>query len=152
MMRNSLRLTARTGLASTILTGVVAWSLTARGDTPELFEIRSPEATRTQIDITVREVERRPRSSVIRIEVRKAGSSVGHSFFILCSIRKLAIARGAGRYIATLEDYGSRDDTLVAFLRSEQERPADADPDFASSTRTKIADLELFAPICDVMP
>ena len=104
------------------------------------------------MDITVREIERRPRSSVIQIEVRQVGSSVGSSFFILCSIRKLAIVRGAGQYIATLEDYGSRDGMLVGFLHSKQEPAAAVDPEFRAGAATKVADLELFAPICDSMP
>ena len=55
----------------------------------KLFEAHS-KAPGAKMDISLREIERRPRSSVLAIEVRDPGSSVGGAFFILCSIGKIA--------------------------------------------------------------
>lgn len=38
--------------------------------------------------------DRRPRAAVIDVEIRRLGSSVGATFFLLCSIRELARQRG----------------------------------------------------------
>ena len=113
----------------------------------KLFEAHS-KAPGAKMDISLREIERRPRSSVLAIEVRDPGSSVGGSFFILCSIRKLALGRGGYAFIAKKEEHPRRGQMLVGFLRSEGESPAAADPALAAE---KVVGLEQFAPICDQM-
>ncbi len=117
-----------------------------------LFESRSKElAPEGRMDIVVREVERNPRSSVIRIEIRDLGSSVGSSFFLLCSVRKLAKARGAGLWIAMLEEHPAKKHSIIAFLQSGDEDPAAADERLRGKAATKVIELEQFAPICDRM-
>jgi len=102
------------------------------------------------MDIVVKEVERRPRASVLDIRITAVGSSVGASFFLLCSIRRLAQLRGGFRYIAKLEETPKRGQMLVGFLNGPDDPPAGTDPAFiAAGARTTVADLEQFAPICD---
>ena len=60
------------------------WESLAHG---QLFESDSKRFGNTKMDIKVREVERRERSSVIQVDIQSIGSSVGSSFFLLCSIR-----------------------------------------------------------------
>lgn len=115
----------------------------------QLFESRSAQ-TGAKMDITLREVERRPRASVLAIEIRQVGSSVGSSFFILCSIRRLAQQRGGYRHIVKLEEHPARGQMLVGFLRSAADSPAGADPAFAVPG-AQVVELEQFAPICDGM-
>jgi hypothetical protein len=118
-----------------------------------LFEAHSAGQSGGKMDISVREVERRPRSSVLGIEVRKVGSSVGSSFFILCSVRALAHERGAYRYIVRAEDLPLRGQMLVGFLESADEAPEEADSAFAGHAppRVMVVKLEQFAPICGGM-
>ena len=66
-------------------------STTAHG---ELFQADSKRYGNSKMDIVVTEVERRPHSSVIDLKITLVGSSVGSSFFLLCSIRQLAQLRG----------------------------------------------------------
>ena len=116
-----------------------------------LFESRSAQPG-SNMDIVIRETERRARASVLQIQVNRTGSSVGSSFFVLCSVRRLAQQRGGSRTIAKLEDTPSHGSMLVGFLRDAAEPPADADEAFRGMAgRTVIVDLEQFAPICDRM-
>ena len=64
----------------------------ARG---QLFEADSKQFGSSKMDIVLKEVERRPRASVVEIRINSVGSSVGSSFFILCSIRQLAKLHGS---------------------------------------------------------
>jgi hypothetical protein len=118
-----------------------------------LFEAHSKRQG-SVMDISVREIERRPRASVLAIEIRNVGSSVGSSFFLLCSVRKLAQARGASSYVVKLEETPQRGQMLIGFLQSAAEPPGDADPAFASAPagRAQVIELEQFAPICDAKP
>ena len=126
---------------------LVACAPTARS---QLFESDSKRYGNPKMDILVKEVERRPRASVLDVKVTAVGSSVGSSFFLLCSIRQLATERGGFRYIAKLEETPRRGQMLVGFLRSADEAPSGADPAFAETgARTMVADLEQFAQICD---
>ena len=68
------------------------------------------------MDIKVREVERRERSSVIQVDIQSVGSSVGSSFFLLCSIRQLALQRGGFHHINKIEEYPQRGQMLIGFL------------------------------------
>jgi hypothetical protein len=116
----------------------------------QLFEADSKQLGDAKMDIVLKEVERRPRASVVEIKVNSAGSSVGSSFFILCSVRQLAQLRGPYRYIVKLEDKPKRGQMLVGFLRNADESPALAGREFSGlSGRDAIIDLEQFAPICD---
>ncbi|ABQ27502.1 hypothetical protein [Geotalea uraniireducens] len=59
----------------------------------ELFRATSLKPGGTGMDIILQEVERRPASSVVDIKINRIGSSVGSSFFLLCSLRTMAQAR-----------------------------------------------------------
>jgi hypothetical protein len=64
----------------------------ARG---QLFEADSKQLASSKMDIVLKEIERRPRASVVEIKITSVGSFVGSSFFILCSLRQLAKLRGS---------------------------------------------------------
>jgi hypothetical protein len=114
----------------------------------QMFESDSKRFGNPKMDIVLKEVERRERSSVIDIEISKVGSSVGSSFFILCSLRQLAQLRGAYRYVVTLEKTPKYGQMLVGFLRSPSNNPADAGPEFSNLAHKDIVDLNQFAPVC----
>jgi hypothetical protein len=104
------------------------------------------------MDIVVREIDRRQRVSVIQIDIKSIGSSVGSSFFLLCSIRQLALQRGNFRYIVKLEERPKPGQMIVGFLREANEAPAALGPEFTAIDKAKgTIDLEQFAPICDAM-
>ncbi|MFN0301456.1 MAG: hypothetical protein ACKVQU_14010 [Burkholderiales bacterium] len=131
----------------TLFTVLVA--CTAPGAQAQLYESHSKQPGAT-MDITVREIERRPRASVVAIEMRQVGSSVGSSFFVLCSIRQLAVVRGGFGHVAKREEYPGRDQMLIGFLRSPSDPPIDADPAFgAAGAKVDVIAREQFAPICD---
>lgn len=114
-----------------------------------LFQSDSKRFGNPKMDIVVAEVERRPRVSVLEIRIQAIGSSVGSSFFLLCSVRDLARQRGNFRYVSKIE--GNRR-MLIGFLRHAGEPAANLGQEFAEAgaAATEI-DLEQFAPICDRM-
>jgi len=117
-----------------------------------LFEAHSAGLGGGKMEISIRETERRPRASVLDIEVRQIGSSVGSSFFVLCSVRKLDRARGGTGHIVKLEDTPRRGQMLVGFLNSADESPGNADPAFAAAgAKAQVVELEQFGAICDPM-
>ena len=117
----------------------------------QLFESDSKRYGNPKMDIVISEIERRPRSSVIDIRITAVGSSVGSSFFLLCSIRQLAQLRGSYRYIVKLEDRPQRGQMLIGFLRDSGEKVSNAGPEFAeSAARATVIDLDQFAGICDL--
>ena len=120
----------------------------ARG---QLFEADSKQFGSSKMDIVLKEIERRPRASVVEIKITSVGSSVGSSFFIVCSIRQLAKLRGPYRYIVKLEEQPKRNQMLVGFLGDAEESPASAGPEFSRVGREAVIDLEQFAPVCDSM-
>lgn len=126
----------------------------AAAQSPQLFEAHSAGQGSGRMDISIREIERRPRASVLSIEIRNVGSSVGSSFFLLCSVRKLAQARGASSHVVKLEETPQRGQMLIGFLRGAAEPPGNTDPAFAAAPagRAQVIDLEQFAPICDAKP
>ena len=125
------------------------WESLAHG---QLFESDSKRFGNTKMDIKVREVERRERSSVIQVDIQSIGSSVGSSFFLLCSIRQLALQRGGFRHIIKIEEYPQRGQMLIGFLRAAGENPADLGPEFRKlGDREQAIDLEQFAEICASM-
>ncbi len=114
----------------------------------EGFRSDSKRFSSSKMDIVITEVERLPRTSVVDMQVKSVGSSVGSSFFILCSLRDLARERGGFRYIVKLEERPGRGEMLVGFLKSADERPESVDSRFAGAVAI---DLDKFAPICDSM-
>ncbi|MDP2605998.1 MAG: hypothetical protein Q8S00_25935 [Deltaproteobacteria bacterium] len=118
----------------------------------QLFESDSKRFGGSKMDIVVREIERRDRSSVIEIKIKTLGSSVGSSFFLLCSLRQLAIERGGYRYIVKIEEHPKRGQMLVGFLRNSDEGPASLDKEFSALTsKDAVIDLDQFAEICGKM-
>lgn len=141
-------LTQRPGRLAILAALVLCLIATATCAQGPLFESHSKRDPDTKTDIVVKEIERRPRASVLEITIRSVGSSVGSSFFLLCSIRQLAQIRGGYRYIAKLEEHPTRGQMLVGFLRAADEPPANAGAELAASVAI---DLDQFAPICDRM-
>ena len=129
---------------------VVLVATTAAAQTP-LFESDSKRFGNPKMDIVVAEVERRPRVSVLDIHIKAIGSSVGSSFFLLCSVRDLARLRGNFRYVSKIEKTADGR-MLIGFLQHAGEPTANLGPEFAAAggAATEI-DLEQFAPICDRM-
>ena len=122
------------------------WQSTAHG---QLFEADSKRYGNPKMDIVVTEVERRQHSSVIDIKITVVGSSVGSSFFLLCSIRQLAQLRGGYRYIVKLEEKPKRGQMLIGFLHDPSENLSAIGPEFAEDdARKAIIDLDQFAELC----
>ncbi len=143
-MRSAVRTIAAAALALAVVPPAHAQ--------PRLFESHSARAAGGRMDISVREIERRPRASVLAIEIREVGSSVGASFFLLCSVRKLAKQRGGSNYVVKLEEVPARGQMLVGFLKSADESPALTDPAFAAAAgKAQVIELEQFGAICDPM-
>jgi hypothetical protein len=118
----------------------------------QFYESDSKRLGDGKMDVVITEIERRPRASVIEIKINAPGSSVGSSFFILCSIRQLAELRGGYRHVVKLEQYPERNQMLIGFLRDAAESPSAAGPEFSALTEPgSVIDLEPFAPICDAM-
>jgi len=118
----------------------------------QLFESDSKRLGDGRMDIVVREIDRRPRTSVLQIDIKKIGSSVGSSFFLLCSVRRLAIQRGNYRYIVKVEEKPKPGQMIVGFLQSADEDPNAIIPEYrAGDDRHAVIDLAQFAPICDGM-
>ena len=137
----------RQSTASFILTSLLA--VPARA---QLFESDSKRFGNSKMDIVVKEIDRRARSSVIQIDIKAIGSSVGSSFFLLCSIRQLARQRGNFRFIVKIEEKPKPGQMIVGFLREASEDPLTLGAEFKSLEQTGgVIDLEQFAPICDGM-
>jgi len=116
--------------------------------TAQGFRSDSKRFGNPKMDIVVTEIERHPRTSIVAIEVRAVGSSVGSSFFIACSLRDLARQRGGYRHIAKAEETPRRGQMLVGFLRRADEPPESLDARLAGQPAFE---LEQFAPICEKM-
>jgi hypothetical protein len=118
----------------------------------QLFESDSKKLGGSRMDILVKEIERRDRSSVVEVKINTVGSSVGSSFFLLCSLRQLAIERGGYRYIVKIEEQPKRGQMLVGFLRSPAEGLALLGKEFSAITaKDAVIDLEQFGEICAQM-
>ena len=105
------------------------------------------------MDIVVREIQRRETSSVLEITIKSVGSSVDASFFLLCSIRRLALERGNYRYVGKIEDRPKRGQMIIGFLHDPKEDLSAIAPEFqAPADKAAVIDLEQFAPICAAMP
>lgn len=112
------------------------------------FRSDSKRLGNSKMDIVIIETERQAKTSVVDIHITAIGSSVGSSFFLLCSVRALAKERGNYRYIAKLEEQPRRGQMLIGFLASATEPPERLDPRLAGQP---VIDLDYFAPICDKM-
>ena len=118
----------------------------------QLFEADSKRYGESKMDIVVKEIERRERSSIVEVKINKLGSSVGSSFFLLCSLRRLALERGGYRYIVKIEEQPKRGQMLVGFLRGPEENLASLGKEFgALKAKEALIDLDQFAVICDQM-
>ena len=134
------------GCWSVICFAILCGITTAHG---QLFEADSKRYGNPEMDIVVTEVERRQYSSVIDIKITLIGSSVGSSFFLLCSIRQLAHLRGNYRYIVKLEEKPKRGQMLFGFLRDPSENLSAIGPEFAEVDSQKaVIDLDQFAEMC----
>ena len=132
--------------------GIILALLLAAPVHGQLFESDSKRFGDGKMDIVVREIDRRPRTSVLQIDIKNIGSSVGSSFFLLCSVRSLAMQRGGYRYIAKVEEQPKKGQMIVGFLREASENPLTLGAEFKSVDQTNgVIDLEQFAPICDGM-
>jgi len=121
------------------------------GRAEELFTADSKTLGSSKMDIVITEIERRPRVSVLDIKINNVGSSVGSSFFLLCSIRKLGLLRGGYHHIVKLEQFPKRNQMTVAFLERQDENISSFGPEFAKlPSGTDAVDLEPFAEICGV--
>lgn len=116
--------------------------------TAQSFRSDSKRLGNSKMDIVLTETERQARTSVIDIRITAIGSSVGSSFFLLCSLRDLARERGNFRYIAKVEEQPRQGQMLIGFLTSATEPPEGLDPRLAGQPAI---DLDYFAPICDKM-
>src|SRR3989338_4043266 len=117
----------------------------------QLFESDSKQLGNSKMDIVVKEIERRPRASLVEIKTNSVGSSVGSAFFIFWSFRRVARLRGDYRYIVKIEDQ-RRSQMLVGFLQGPEEPLSNAGPEFKSlNPREAVIDLQQFAVICDSM-
>jgi hypothetical protein len=144
---NLRKIAARSRAVSLML--ALFFTATAHG---QLFESDSKRFSGTKMDIVVKEIERRERTSVIAVTIQRLGSSVGSWFFLLCSIHQLALERGNFRYIVKVEEQPKPGQMIVGFLREASEDPASLGAEFTAIDKTKtIIDLAQFAPICDAM-
>jgi hypothetical protein len=139
-------------IARYVIAGLSALTLGAAGAGTALFEADSKRLGNPKMDILVKEVERRERSSVVEVTIKSPGSSVGGSFFVLCSVRQLAQLRGNYRYIVKLDDTPGRGQMLVGFFRSADEDPLQVAPEFQGPhAPAAVLDLDQFAAICTSM-
>jgi hypothetical protein len=109
------------------------------------FVADSKNLPNSKMDIVLTEIERLPRVSLLEIKIRVTGSSVGSSFFIACSLRRLAQLRGPTAFVAKLEE---KDRMRIGFLKSKDEPPTNLGPEFRSAV---IIDLDSLAPVCSAM-
>ena len=97
--------------------------------------------------VTVTEIERQRRHSVLGLTLGGRPPSVGGSMFIACSVLALARERGF-RYVAQLE---SADALKIGFLDSLEDDPVKViGSEFAGLAATRKYDAEFVAPICDL--
>jgi hypothetical protein len=96
-------------------------------------------------DFIMREVERRPRSSVVHVEVKNIGASVGSSMILSCMLARLAEERGGYRYVYKKDSTTANGyQMLVGFSRAPTTKPQQIDAELPS-TAPEI-DLDIFGP------
>jgi predicted lipoprotein len=141
----------RRDIHGSIAAGLAILTFSAAAAAAELFQADSKWLVNAKMDVVVREVERRPRSSVVEIEVNSRGSSVGGSFFIMCSLRQLARLRGDYRHIVKVDDQPKPGQMLVGFLRSPDDDLRQVGPEFQVLASRDILHLDQFAELCNSM-
>jgi hypothetical protein len=94
--------------------------------TAQSFRSDSKRFGNSKMDIVITETERQARTSVVDIHITAIGSSVGSSFFLLCSMRDLAKERGNYRYITKAEEQPRRNQMLIGFLPTPLSRLNDS--------------------------
>jgi hypothetical protein len=108
-----------------------------------LWSSSSKDFGEGRADFTLREVERRPRSSVLQLDVKTMGSSVGSSMLIACMLTRLAEERGGYRYLVKVDERpGNPKQMLVGFSNKPGEAPKSIDPELAATAME--VDLEVF--------
>lgn len=136
-------------LTALISGAVLALSIiTGPATAAEGFRSDSKRFGNPKMDIVITESARQARTSVLDIRINSVGSSVGSSFFILCSVRDLARQRGNYRHVVKVEEKPHRGQMLVGFLDDASEPVEKLDARFAGQ---QVIDLEQFAPICEQM-
>lgn len=119
-------------------------SLQATADSA-LWSSSSKDFGESASDFTLREVERRPMSSVLQLDIKNMGASVGSSMTIACMLARLAQERGGYRYLIKLEPRPSNhNQMLVGFSHKPNENPQSIDPELPASAM--VVDLDAFGP------
>jgi len=112
---------------------------------PALWSSSSKDFGESRSDFILREVERRPRSSLLQLEIREIGSSVGSSMIIACMMARLAEERGGYRYLIKVDSLPSHpDQMLVGFSHQPGENPQSIDANLPASAPE--VDLDNFGP------
>ena len=108
-----------------------------------LWSSDSKEFGESNTDLSLKEVERRSKSSVVQIDIRKIGASVGSSMLITCMLHQLADERGGYRYIVKLDQRpNNRNQMLIGFMRNGDENPKSIDPEFPDAL--SVLDFNIF--------
>jgi hypothetical protein len=127
-----------------LLVSLCLLSLQAAADTA-LWSSSSKDFGESASDFTLREVERRPMSSILQVDIKHVGASVGSSMTIACMLARLAEARGSYRYLIKLERLPSNpNQMLVGFSHKPNVNPQSIDPELPASAT--VMDLEIFGP------
>ena len=110
-----------------------------------LWSSSSKDFGESRSDFLLREVERRPRSSVLEMEVKNIGASVGSSMIIACMLARLAEERGRYRYVIKVDSRAANPkQMLVGFSHKPSEKPQSIDPELPASAME--VDFEVFGP------
>ncbi len=85
-------------------------------------------------DFTMREVERRARSSLVQLDIKNIGGSVGSSMIIACMMARLAEEHGGYRYLVKDDSRpGNPGQMLVGFSHKPHEKPQSIDPELPAT-------------------
>jgi hypothetical protein len=110
-----------------------------------LWSSSSKDFGESRSDFLLREVERRPRSSVLEMEIKNIGASVGSSMILACMLARLAEERGGYRYVVKVDSRAANpQQMLVGFSRKPGEKPQSIDPELPASAME--VDLQVFGP------
>ena len=108
-----------------------------------LWSAQSKDYGSGNADFTLREIERRPNSSVLQLDIRIRGSSVGSSMITACMLMRLAQERGGYRYLVKIDALPSNPkQMLVGFSHVANVKPQTLDAELSDSAME--VDLELF--------
>jgi hypothetical protein len=145
LMTEAIRTQSRTSkMKRTLLIGICVLSLEAPAATT-LWSSSSKDFGASRSDFVLREVERRPRSSLLQLEIKDVGGSVGSSMIIACMLARLAEERGGYRYLVKVDSLpGNPNRMLVGFSHKPNEQPQSIDAELPPSAVA--VDLEIFGP------